>query len=246
MLFQVKADGQFSCGLDLSKWNLYKGYEYLITLDKPVLRQNSISHCTSAGGNLAKINEADIQGFLLSGLPSIAELTKTNSKSLWIGLELNPAEEWMWLYDNTTLQDWNFWGDGYPMSGFSDGNPYRFALLSANGDDFQWITPPSEMLRHGYICMRDFDECFINSPCDDNEVCFNNDGGYECQCLEGFSGPACNISSTASVSSDPAVSPANNDTQQIPLEFKDAAASTLSPGLLTVLTLLLGYVGVSM
>ena len=38
----------------------------------------------------------------------------------------------------------------------------------------------------------DINECaLLNGPCDENALCTNIEGSYECECKEGFQGDGC-------------------------------------------------------
>ena len=41
-----------------------------------------------------------------------------------------------------------------------------------------------------YISL-DIDECEINHPCQNGSTCLNVDGGYECDCADGYAGQNC-------------------------------------------------------
>ena len=47
-----------------------------------------------------------------------------------------------------------------------------------------------------YLSPIDIDECSMgNNSCHVNSTCFNTDGSYECECLDGFMGNGFNCSS---------------------------------------------------
>jgi len=49
---------------------------------------------------------------------------------------------------------------------------------------------------NGEFCENDINECLTNNACDEHAICANSQGGFSCECKEGYSGNGfnCNLS----------------------------------------------------
>lgn len=50
------------------------------------------------------------------------------------------------------------------------------------------IILPHFMLHVNSLTLLDVDECSEGTPCDQNALCTNSDGSFDCSCMTGYSG----------------------------------------------------------